>query len=154
MKRALILLGLVPVLAGCSITRNVMPVAGGIEPGAVICVEENPRVTEPEILSVITNSISSHGYKPKIYRDVPDDCAYRLTYVAYRKWDFTTFLSQADIRLFEDNEMIGQVFYKLPDAPFGGGGLNASKWASTEEKIAPLMDELLRGASETGELGT
>jgi hypothetical protein len=150
MKKAIIAVSLIPVLAGCSVTRNVVPVSGVIQTGSVNCVEDNPRVTEPEILSVIINSINAHGYKPKIYQEVPDDCAYKLTYVAYRKWDFTTFLSQADIRLFEQNELIGQVFYKLPNGLFGGGGLSASKWASTEEKIGPLMDELLRGASGKG----
>ncbi|WP_417845925.1 Sbal_3080 family lipoprotein [Thalassospira povalilytica] len=150
MRRVLIAASVIPALAGCSVTQNVMPVSGGMEPATVICIEDNPSVTEPEILSVIANSITSHGYRPKIYQDVPDDCAYRLTYVAYRKWDFTTFLSQADIRLFEQNELIGQVFYKLPNGLFGGGGLSASKWASTEEKIGPLMDELLRGASGKG----
>ncbi len=137
------------VLSGCAVTQNVMPVSSAIEKESKICIEDNPHVTEPEILDVITKSITSHGYKAEIYREIPDDCKYRLTYVAYRKWDFTTFLSQADIRLFEGNQMIGKVFYKLPNGIFGGGGLSASKWSSTEEKISPLMDELLSGSSMT-----
>lgn len=137
------------VLSGCAVTQNVMPVSSGIEKGSTICIEDNPRVTEPEILDVIINSVTSHGYKPEVYAKIPDDCAYRLTYVAYRKWDFTTFLSQADIRLFEGDKMIGKVFYKLPNGIFGGGGINASKWSSTDEKITPLMDKLLTASSMT-----
>lgn len=96
------------------------------------------------MLSVIEKSINNNGYIAKSYNQVPNNCQFVLSYVAYQKWDGTAFLSQAAISLRKDNQLIGDVLYKTPNGIFGGGGINPEKWSSTESKISPLMDQLLK----------
>jgi len=138
------LIFIVTVLSGCSITRNVQTAAGQIETGNSICIELNTKVTEPDILDVIKQSIARNGFIIETHAKVPESCELKLTYVAYRKWDVTTFLSQANINLYKNNQLIGSIEYKTPTGLVGAGGINPAKWDSTEEKIAPLMDKLLK----------
>lgn len=131
------------LVSGCSVTRNVNSAASQIEAGSTICIEVNSRVSEPDILNVIEKSIINNGFNASVHTEVPDSCGYKLIYVAYRKWDFSSFLSKANIKLYRSKRLIGSVDYQLPNGVFGGGGINPEKWASTEEKISPLMNELL-----------
>jgi len=141
------ILGLVVIVAlssGCSITRNVQITPNQLVTGESICIELNSKVTEPDILNVIKKGIIRNGFTVKTHEIVPDTCGLKLTYVAYRKWDVTTFLSQADINLYKNNLLIGSIEYKTPTGIVGAGGINPAKWNSTEEKIAPLMNRLLK----------
>jgi len=140
-------IGIVLILAfisGCSITRNVQTAANQLDNTDIICIELNSKVTEPDILHVIEQSIVRNGFISESHKEVPHTCKLKLTYVAYRKWDITTFLSQANINLYKNNQLIGNIEYKTPTGLVGAGGINPAKWNSTEEKIAPLMDQLLK----------
>ena len=142
-KRVISLVFMVMFFSSCSITRNVQTAANQIENGSLICIEVNPRVTEPDILNVIEQSIVRNGFFAERHTKAPDTCELKLTYVAYRKWDITTFLSQASINLYKNSQLIGNIEYKTPTGLVGAGGINPAKWDSTEEKIAPLMNQLL-----------
>ncbi len=139
-----VLVGLVST-AGCTVTQNVRTAANDIQVGSIICVENNPKVIEADILDVIEQSILDNGFVAEVYDSTPETCELKLTYVAYQKWDAAKFLSQAKIRLYKHNRLIGSVEYKTPQGIFGGGGINPAKWDSTEEKISPLMNVLLMG---------
>ena len=146
MSRLLVVIGAVLVsTAGCTVTQNVRTAANDIQVGSIICVENNPKVIEADILDVIEQSIFDNGFVAEIYDSAPEKCELKLKYVAYQKWDFSKFLSQAKIRLYKDKRLIGSVEYKTPQGIFGAGGINPAKWDSTEEKISPLMNELLMG---------
>ena len=132
------------VISGCSITKNVRSAASEIQPGDTVCVEVNPRVAEPDILNVIEQSIIDNGFVAEVHTTIPESCELKLTYVAYRKWDFSSFLNKASIKLYKESRLIGSVEYQTPNGIFGGGGVNPAKWGSTESKIAPLMTELLK----------
>jgi len=132
------------LLSACSITKNVRSAASEIQAGDTICIEVNPRVTEPDILNVIEQSIIDSGLVAEVHTKAPESCELKLTYVAYRKWDFSSFLSKANIMLYKQSRLIGSVEYQTPNGIFGGGGVNPEKWASTESKISPLMNELLK----------
>lgn len=140
----LIIISIISVLSGCSITKNVSSAASEIQPGDTVCIEVNPRVTEPDILNVIEQSIIENGFFAEVHTKNPESCELKLTYVAYRKWDFSSFLSKANIKLYKQNRLIGSVEYQTPNGIFGGGGANPAKWGSTESKISPLMAELLK----------
>ncbi len=97
------------------------------------------------MLPILQAGIARAGLTSRVYRDaVPETCAYRLEYVAYRRWDFTAFLSDADVVLYRGNERVGSFKYKTPSGIFGGGGANPEKWQSTGEKLDPLMDAMLQ----------
>ncbi len=144
LKKIIFLLGVLIFINGCAITRNVSSAANKIQEGDIICIEVNPRVTEPDILNVIEQSIFNNGFIAEGHKIIPDTCQLNLTYVAHRKWDFSPFLSQANINLYKGKKLIGSIEYKTPNGIFGGGGANPAKWDSTEEKLAPLMAKLLK----------
>ena len=132
------------MLSSCATTKDVRSAASELQLGDTICVEINPKVTEPDILNVIERSIVDNGFVAKTYTTILTSCELKLTYVAYRKWDFSSFLSKANIKLYKQDSLIGSIDYQLPQGIFGGGGINPAKWNSTESKIAPLMNELLK----------
>lgn len=147
LERYFTLLAALILLSACTITREVRPVQSKIPQGATICIEENPRVIEPKILGVIERSLFRNGFIAEIHSKNPEYCKFRITYTAFQKWDVSTFLSEATIRLYESTKLIGSAEYRIPAGIFGGGGANPKKWASTESKIAPLLDELLGNPS-------
>lgn len=140
-------------VVGCAIQTAVRPLAP-YKDVAEICILENPKVIIADFLPVLQEGIQRNGLRSKVYREVPNSCAYVLEYIAFQRWDFTPFMSEADIKLYKAKELVGTareivgtVSYKLPSGIFGGGGANPAKWNSTKEKLDPLLDELFQNYS-------
>lgn len=133
----------ITLIAGCSIQTVVEPIPPQT-PISEICILENSKVIISDFLPVVQEGISRHGLRSSVYREVPSNCVYVLEYVAYQKWDFTLFMSEASIKLYQDKKLVGTVRYKTPTGIFGGGGANPAKWNSTKEKLDPLIDELFK----------
>jgi hypothetical protein len=131
---------------GCTIQTAVMPLAPDRDV-VEICILDNPKVIIADFLPVLQDGIRRNGLRSKVYREVPSTCGYVLEYVAFQRWDFTLFMSEADIKLYNAKELVGTASYKLPTGIFGGGGLNPAKWNSTKEKLDPLLDELFQNYS-------
>lgn len=108
-----------------------------------ICIEKNEKVIVPEFLEIVRNGIDKHGIASEVFDSkAPSSCGVVLTYTALQKWDFVTFLSHAEVWLRDQNgKQIGYAEYHLT----GGGGFDFSKWASTESKMNPVIDQLLAG---------
>jgi hypothetical protein len=141
-KRASIIT-IITLIAGCSIQTLVEPIPPQTSISE-ICILENPKVIISDFLPVVQENISRHGLRSSVYRQVPSDCVYVLDYVAYQRWDFTLFMSDASIKLYRDKKLVGSVSYQTPTGIFGGGGANPAKWKSTKEKLDPLLDELFK----------
>lgn len=108
-----------------------------------ICIKNNPKVIVPSFLSVVRSAFEDHSISSKVFDDVmPDNCQVVLTYTALQSWDFTTYLSHAELRL-EDRggKQLGYAEYHLT----AGGGLSLTKWASVKSKMKPVIDKLLSG---------
>ena len=133
-------------VVGCAIQTAVRPLAPNRDV-AEICILENPKVIIADFLPVLQEGIQRNGLRSKVYREVPSTCAYVLEYIAFQRWDFTPFMSEANINLYNAKELVGTVSYKLPSGIFGGGGVNPAKWNSTKEKLDPLLDELFQNYS-------
>ncbi|MDO7926147.1 Sbal_3080 family lipoprotein [Pseudomonas sp. KFB-139] len=132
----LVLIGL-SVLSGCTSIQ--------VEPLAVrpvnICIEQNPKVLVTDFVSVVQSGLASRGIKSDVYMHVPASCEYRMTYVAYRTWDFVPYLSSADLEIWDrEKRRVGAAHYHLR----GKGGLSMAKWQGTETKMAPVLDQLLK----------
>lgn len=109
-------------------------------PVSHICIEENAKVTEPSFLNVVTKRIESKGFTTEKFRAAPPShCKVTMEYTALRSWDFVTYLSHAEIRIKREGVVIADAEYHL----IGKGGFDLSKWASTESKMNPVVDELL-----------
>ena len=106
-----------------------------------ICIQKNPRVQVDDFTDVLEQTFSKHGITSEIFevRDKPAQCAYTLTYTALRSWDITPYLSQAELNLKHNNRSIAKASYHLR----GKGGLSLAKWASTETKMTPVIEQLL-----------
>jgi hypothetical protein len=133
-------LGTLPLTA-CT-TVNVRKVDATAHPIKLVCIEENPKVLVSDLLVVLDDGFQRHGIKTLVYKDkIPDRCEYTLWYTATRGWDFTPFLNYVELRLRRGDESVAAATYKH------GGGLALNKWASTEEKLTPVINELLAGFS-------
>lgn len=125
-------------LSGCA-TVSVKPVDISENQISEVCIKLNPKVIVPEFTDILEEGFLRHGIKTKIYAEIPPQCNYSLTYVAFQKWDFVLYLSSARLDLYKGDRLIG---YANRD---GGNGLAFSKFDSTRTKINPMIDQLLAG---------
>ncbi|WGK92059.1 Sbal_3080 family lipoprotein [Pseudomonas migulae] len=126
------------VLAGCT-NIKVEPVAPQYKISQ-LCIEENPKVVVGDFVDGLQTLLRKHNIDSRLYATpIPSRCEYRLTYTAIRSWDFSPYLSDANVRLFKGDQQIGFGQYHLT----GEGGFDPSKVASVEEKMGPVINQLL-----------
>jgi hypothetical protein len=147
-------------IGGCtSITVNPLDASHNVNH---ICIRENPRVAVNDLVPVITDGLTRHhiqsefiasnldkekvqdeeGHSDHYYMEitqVPDRCDFSLAYTARQTWDFTTYLSTADIEISNKTGVIATANYHLVNK----GGLSLLKWQGVKTKIDPVMDQLL-----------
>lgn len=105
-----------------------------------VCVEDNPKVKVEGFIEVVSDIFQDHGITTEVYSGQrPEACEFKLTYTALRSWDFSPYLSHAELRLFKKNERIAYAEYHLR----GKGGFALNKWASVESKMTPVVKKLL-----------
>lgn len=108
---------------------------------AEICIEQNPKVQVTDFVAVVQRGLQERGISSQLYPQVPASCDYRMTYVAYRSWDFVPYLSSADLEIWDKNQhRVGAAHYHLR----GKGGMSMAKWQGTQTKMAPVLTQLLR----------
>lgn len=128
-----------------------------------ICIRENPKVLVTDLVPVITEGLTRHHLESEFIasnldkeklRDedegsdryymgitpAPNGCDFNLTYTARQSWDFTTYLSTADIEISNKTDVIATANYHLVNK----GGLSFFKWQDVKTKIDPVIDELLQ----------
>lgn len=105
-----------------------------------VCIEDNPRVDDPDLRPSIESLFHDHGITTEVYTEVPpENCKVTLKYIGVRSWDFAYYLSYAVVRLYKDEERIGYAEYRLRVQ----GGFALNKWDSVESKMKPVVDQLL-----------
>lgn len=125
------------LLSACT-TIDVRKVDASKYPIKLVCIEENPKVLVSDLIFVLESGFQRRDIKTIVYRgNAPERCEYTLWYTAFRGWDLAPFLRRAELRLRRGDETIASAMYNHS----GGFGLN--KWASTETKLNPVIDELL-----------
>jgi hypothetical protein len=131
--------GFVLLLGACSITQSVESVESyKID---AVCIERNNSVFMEGFLPELVSQIEKQGVRTQIYNgNLPDDCRYKLSYVANWTWDLAMYLSYANISIFDDSKLIGQATYDARQ-----GGANMGKFGATAEKLQPLINELFSG---------
>jgi len=138
MHRTLICGAVTTCVAIACTSTVVRPLA--LTPGPrLICIKENPKVRVADFVPVVREALSRHGIASEVFsEEAPARCEIVLTYTARRSWDFSPYLSQAEVRLERGGREIGYAEYHLR----GKGGLSLHKWQSTREKMDPVLDEL------------
>lgn len=124
-------------LAGCT-TVDVRRVDAQQHDLKLVCIEEHTVYPGSDLLTVIEDGFHRHGIKTMVYSaKAPDSCEYTLRYAEYRGWDFTQFLKRVELSLRLKDKTIASATYNH------SGGLALNKYASTQEKVNPVIDELL-----------
>jgi len=139
-KAGLIALSAV-MLVGCT-SINVRPVDGNRFKLVHVCIQNNPKVIISDFLQVLRDGIERHGLSTQVFEgyQAPSACEYIVTYTARQSWDFSPYLSQALIEMRRGNELVARAEYHLR----AKGGLSLAKWAGTESKMNPVIDEMLK----------
>ena len=136
--RAVALLAAVVCASGCT-TVEVSPVPARGYPLEGLCIERNPDVVVEDLLSVIEQGVARHGIAARVVDlPIPVECDYTLWYAARRRWDIRPVLGYVELRVRYRGETIGTATY------LSRPSLSLFKWRSTEAKIGPVIDELLR----------
>jgi hypothetical protein len=108
-----------------------------------------PPVTR---LALVKNSkIHMSGLQPEMVRQIqgmgiqvdlvdspPAGDVYYLTYTAHWAWDLAMYLKSFQAELHRGTQMTGRVVYKT-------SGLDMNKFGHTDNKIRPLLRQLLLG---------
>ena len=138
MKSALIASVAAVALGGCAITQNVKPVAAtGITD---LCVKNNPQVMMDGFVKELRGQIEKKGIRTTQFDgERPASCRYHLEYTANWRWDMAMYLVFAQVSVYDGGLMVGQATY---DAH--GGGLRPDKWGPTSDKLAGLLNELIK----------
>lgn len=124
-------------LTGCAITQNVRPVTTAQIP--MLCIKKNPAVMMSEFVTELESQVRAKGIQTRTYEGdaSPAGCKHRLEYTANWRWDLAMYLVFADLRVYEDDLLIGQANY---DARAGGARMD--KFGATATKLKGLVDEL------------
>ena len=128
------------LVSGCTSTQ-ILPLSSSLNVSKV-CIEKNEKVIVPNFLKIIRAGFKRHGIETEVINGVDQSCSVTCTYTALRSWDFTPYLSHAELLLRNKNgKRIAYAEYHLVN----GGGFALNKWASTDSKMNPVIDKLLAG---------
>ena len=104
-----------------------------------ICSVNNPKVLVKDFVPVVQSRVQHHGIVSRVVEgSEASACTYQLQYSAKRSWDFTPYMSWAELKLYQNEVLIANAEYKL----VGKGGLSLTKWQSVETKMTPVIDQL------------
>ena len=136
LARALLL---VCVLVDACTSIQVQPL-GGAEAAKHVCIQDNPKVIVSDFVQVLKDGFARHGISTEVYSGPkPEGCDLVLTYTARQSWDFTPYLSEAELSLERDGQQVAHAQYHLK----GKGGYSPKKWQGTKTKMDPVIDQLL-----------
>ncbi|MCF7495625.1 Sbal_3080 family lipoprotein [Vibrio sp. L5-1] len=137
-------LAVVFLLAGCSAPKyagNALPEANNIEN---ITIVEDVK-TRSIFLDSMLDWCLNNQVKCKVVADGsehnPEDIT--LDYVSRWSWDFRTFVADAKISAYQDQQRIGNVEFKAPNSG------NLSKFGDNMERIKAMMDILFDKKTST-----
>jgi len=117
-----------------------------------ITVVDNPRVVVGDFVDVMTDAFASRNIKLRYVSDGRGEMSdgYVLCYDARQSWDFTTYLSDATIRISKNGMPIASGKYHHVGQSFSLDLF--TKWRSVEWKMKDVYDELLKNYPKNGVL--
>lgn len=136
--RRIMTLVLLLFLTGCT-AISVSPVPPE-EKLAHVCIKENPKVIVSNFVPTLESLFESHLITTDVFSHIPTKtCEYVLEYTALQSWDFVTYLSYAEFKLYKGSKRVGYAEYRLR----GKGGFSLLKWRGPKAKLKPVIDQLL-----------
>lgn len=121
------------------------------QPISEVCIQYNPLVQMVDIVPALQLALRANQIESRVYEEgavVGSKCAYWLRYNAQVAWDkppfadaYQTYVSAAGLTLQTD---AGQILSSSNYSVESYYGL--SKWASTHDKLAPVVSALVSGS--------
>ena len=127
----------IALLPACAIRQDAIPVQ--LASGEPICVVNDPAV-RAEVEPIILDALTKRGYVPRVVPTAVgrERCANELEYTAKWSWDFTIYMSKAELAYYQNGVQTGRSVYDSKSA----GGMNFNKWVNAEEKLREMVAEL------------
>lgn len=121
-------------------TKNAVVNSKQVPKFSQICIQQNDQVDpSKEYLNIINNRFIENGIKTEIYQQQkPKQCKYSLTYNIQQKWDVTSFISQADLYLFDDGLQVHTTRFKVNST------FELDKWSGAKSKLEKLVDDIIQ----------
>lgn len=114
-----------------------------------VCIEFNPQTPVADLVPALQAALRQHQIDSRVYDSgvSADHCSVWLKYSAYIDWgkspfsdDYRPYVSTAALTLqTAKGRVLSSSHYAL-DSEFG-----ASKWASTRDKLTPVVTALITG---------
>ena len=124
--------------SGCTITTHVDPLPPSTIPA--ICIADNPKVYSKQFLPTMQAQLARRGIATTVYEGTPPaGCTMRIEWEAHWSWDIALYLEYTDIKVYDGDALVGRATY---DAR--GGDATLTKFGRGDEKLAKLLDQLLR----------
>jgi len=115
-----------------------------------VCIEYNPTAPVADVVPALQLELRKHAIESRVYQASAwnQNCPVWLRYTAYMDWGTQPYNDELrpyvnNISLTLQNER-GQVL-STSNYRFDGGGFNSSKWASTRDKLGPVVTALVTG---------
>lgn len=122
------------------------------EPVKDLCIEFNPQTQVGDIVPALQTALRAHQIESRVYDSAIglQRCKIWLRYSASIDWDrppmnahFTPYVSQAALTLQTANGIVlSNSHYRIDDM------FKTSKWASTRDKLAPVVTALITGIEQ------
>lgn len=126
------------LVSGCSIKQTVTPVSlsAAVEPVICMIPAEGLR---PGFQASYERLLRDKGFQVRqlAANSNPAVCPLSTTYIGRWSWDFTLYMSYADIRVFQHGVQIGQAEYDSRS-----GSMTFSKFINADAKIGELTQQL------------
>lgn len=119
------------------------------EPLKALCIEFNPLAQVADIVPALQTALRQHQIESRVYESVvaTEKCNVWLKYSAFIDWGrpplsdhYRPYVSKAALTLQTARGLVLSSSHYELDPTFG-----SSKWASTRDKLAPVVSALISG---------
>jgi hypothetical protein len=114
-----------------------------------LCIEFNPQTQTADVVPALQTALRSHQIESRVYEGeaAGTQCRVWLRYSTLMEWDkpslsdrYQSYVSSAALTLQSSQGRVLSSSYYTVDPAFG-----SSKWASTYDKLAPVVAALVTG---------
>lgn len=116
-----------------------------------LCIEFNPQSQTADVVPALQLALRAHRIESRVYDNAVNlvQCPVWLRYSTQMEWDkspltdrYEAYVTQAALTLQNDRgQVLSSSHYQL------GNGYRTSKWATTHDKLAPVVTALVTGVT-------
>lgn len=142
MKKLFAALMVLVLCSGCYSLRYSLNDSVRLSEAEKIVVVRNPAV-RAGFLDAIEKCLSDKGFVVEVVEPSAEikDYKYALKYNAIWAWDLLLYLSDAEIRVYENGEQASEATFKVP---LGYSNMNPAKYGSAEKKVCKMIDDIFK----------